>query len=595
MGAIQITRFGGIIPRLGARLLPDTNAQAAVNAKLFSGELRAWNRQRFLAQLPFAGAQSVYRYEDEGATRVLAFDDDTDVVRAPLLNDSFRRLYWANRRGVFYNTMERIRDGEPEDKLGVPQPVVPGFAVSATGGSSATAVTRIYAVVLVSRYGEEGPVIALTASAAGPVDATWEVNGLDTLIYDSSYTAVAKLRLYRTVTSASTVAYRPVAEWDVGVLPSSYTDTKADTAIVTQPALESFEWGPPPEGLVGLITIAGGWLAGFRGREVWMTPPYRPHAWPESYKIAVEDDVVALGTFANSIVVATTGEPVLLTGTTPETVAMEKGKAVLPCLSKRGLVSLTDSVMYPSTNGLISVGQGGIAIASEAYVTKDEWQQRFNPSNIRAAAHQNRYLAFYTDQIGFVLGFDDPTTGFTELQLPRVTAVTTDRLTGQTLVVVDDKLYEWDGDFGDRLQYVWRSKPFLVPKPTNFAALQLRGEFVVAETSGAELLPPGLPLGGHAINAYTLNGPTVGGIAAAVGYPINGPGVPGAGAIADSIVLTRVYGDGVLRWQGQITSEAPRRLPSGYKAVLWEIELIGKTPLLSATIAETAKGLENVP
>jgi hypothetical protein len=49
MAQIRITNFGGVVPRLGTKNLPDTNAQVSVNTKLYSGELRAWNRGRVVA------------------------------------------------------------------------------------------------------------------------------------------------------------------------------------------------------------------------------------------------------------------------------------------------------------------------------------------------------------------------------------------------------------------------------------------------------------------------------------------------------------------------------------------------------------------
>ncbi|MEF4262402.1 hypothetical protein U9Z10_23490, partial [Escherichia coli] len=64
--AIRITLFGGIVPRLADRGLPDNAAQFAMNAKLFSGELRAWNNLRALATLPISNAKTVYHYTYNG-------------------------------------------------------------------------------------------------------------------------------------------------------------------------------------------------------------------------------------------------------------------------------------------------------------------------------------------------------------------------------------------------------------------------------------------------------------------------------------------------------------------------------------------------
>ena len=63
---IRITLFGGIIPRLSDRGLPDNAAQFALNAKLYSGELRAWNLMRPLDTLSIPNAATVYHYQHVG-------------------------------------------------------------------------------------------------------------------------------------------------------------------------------------------------------------------------------------------------------------------------------------------------------------------------------------------------------------------------------------------------------------------------------------------------------------------------------------------------------------------------------------------------
>lgn len=599
MAQIRITNFGGVVPRLGTRNLPDTNAQVSVNTKLYSGELRAWNLGRVAAIADIENPRTVYRYEFEGSLRVLSFAEDTWVVKAPLVNESLGRIYWANSGGCKINTASRIAANQPAFNLGVPSPDFGGVTISPVGGVETVTITRSYICSLVSAYGEEGGVSELF-QGSGKIDAAWEVNGLDSLTYDAvKWANVTKLRLYRTVTSDTGVDYRQVAEWDVGSIPSTYTDAMPDTTAAVQPVYEAFDWTPPPDDLTGIISVAGGFLAGFRGRELWFTPPYRPHAWPESYKLATEDDIVALGTFGNTVVVTTKGEPYAATGSTPDTMGLTKYDKVLPCLSAKGLVATSGAVMYPSVDGLVSISPAGYDIISLPYVTKDEWLVRFSPSGIRAAAYQNRYLAFYNSRFGFSIGFDDPSTGFTDIELEGVSSVDLDRTTGQTLVTVGRTVLEWDDDRGDRLVYRWKSKPFLVPKPVNFAVLQLRGDFQTSFVGWGPFPPPPVDTLGHRINDYPMNGrlgvSTTPGRIAPHGFPLNGPGVPGQAVVQDSAVNARVWCDKVLLWEGVITSERPYRLPSTRKGPLWELELSGKTPIYSATLATTAIGLETTP
>lgn len=84
------------------------------------------------------------------------------------------------------------------------------------------------------------------------------------------------------------------------------------------------------------------------------------------------------------------------------------------------------------------------------------------------------------------------------------------------------------------------------------------------------------------------------------GGSINGPalwqarGVRAETILQQTSVRVRLYGDKVLQWEGFVGNEEPLRLPSGYKAVYWELELSGSVSLHSATIATTMRELERV-
>ncbi len=603
MAGFRVTLFGGIIPRLADRGLPDNAAQFAMNAKLFSGELRAWNRLRELATLSISNAKTVFHYLHSGADRYLAFPTYTNVVKAPLINEQLGRLYWTPEAGgAMVNTTARIEASQPAFKLGVPRPTGT-FTVVPAGGTIATAETRVYAATVVTTFGEESAP-SDTVSVSGNADGTWTVNGLNALVVDTAgYPNISKLRLYRTLSSSTGVDYRMVFEWPIGTQPAVYNDTMTNTALASQPVLQSLGWDLPPDGLRGLIAVAGGFLAGFTARTVRLSVPYQPQAWPVDFQFAVEDDIVGLGTFGNTVVVCTNGRTYLLIGPSPDAMSLVKMEGVQSCLSARSIVSTSGGVMYASTDGLViidgSTNRG--AIISRQWVTKDEWMARFAPRLQMASIYQDRYLAFYSSQLGLTIGFDDSLTGFTELQQEGVQSVDLDVLSGQTLITIGNKVYEWDGDPTASLSYTWQSKPFLVPKPLNFGALQLRADF--AGNSSTIPVPPAQGIGGFAMNA---RGPINGfaGLAKPpaerYGYALNGPpawmamGVAPAPPAAGPEIAVKVYADGVLRWFGSINSEKAQRLPSGFKAVKWEVELQGASALYSFALSETAKGLEQI-
>lgn len=88
---IAIDNFRGEIPRVTPRGLPDSAAQAAVNARLLSGDLTAW--RQFGAEVGLVNTgpvQSIYRLAD---TVWLSWDSDVDVARGTTGGDTAYRTY----------------------------------------------------------------------------------------------------------------------------------------------------------------------------------------------------------------------------------------------------------------------------------------------------------------------------------------------------------------------------------------------------------------------------------------------------------------------------------------------------------------------
>ena len=83
MALIHVINFGGLIPRVSDRLLPNEAATIATNTKMYSGELRSWRTPLPVTNLGDS-AVSAYKlvYNDEDVW--MHWNADTDVVRAPV-------------------------------------------------------------------------------------------------------------------------------------------------------------------------------------------------------------------------------------------------------------------------------------------------------------------------------------------------------------------------------------------------------------------------------------------------------------------------------------------------------------------------------
>src|SRR3990167_6297940 len=132
-----------MIPAVDDRLLPDKAAAHSENTWLYTGRLQGVPQLSLVKALT-AGTQKVFRLPNNYTDAVylddsvwMEFQDpDTDIIRAPVSDDSFERYYWASSSlPPKYNTRVRIANGDDEWLLGIPRPAQPGL--SATGGVGA--------------------------------------------------------------------------------------------------------------------------------------------------------------------------------------------------------------------------------------------------------------------------------------------------------------------------------------------------------------------------------------------------------------------------------------------------------------------------
>ena len=90
-------------------------------------------------------------------------------------------------------------------------------------------------------------------------------------------------------------------------------DTAHDKDVPTD-VLQTTLWDRIPDDAQGLIKTDNGIYACFRGNELLVSELFIPYAFPESYRLTVEDRIVALGHVDSTIVILTTGRPYLAQG-----------------------------------------------------------------------------------------------------------------------------------------------------------------------------------------------------------------------------------------------------------------------------------------
>lgn len=413
---IQHAAFRGEIPILDPRLLPENNAQVARNLDLKRGTLKPYRGVSAASSLPVtASPANLWRYDEgnNGAGFWFSWGNeyDVDVARSPVANDAYARVYWTGQDAPKMGSIGQLTAGSgpyPSAwyQLGVPAPASsPSASVPPERATIPdTAVETAYVVTLVTEFGEEGPpsdpsdfVLRWDDVAENPDYGEVEVT-LPTV--PTVNLNVTKKRLYR-VESGGT--YQMVAELPAAT--GTYTDNVLSESLGL--ALQSLEWDGPNPATRGLTTLPGGFFAGFFDNTLAFSEPYLPHAWPVSYQLAFPDPIVAIAAISSGLVVTTTGQPWLVTGSSPEAMAQMEMDVNQPCLAKRSMVDMGGYAVYAGYDGLVAIGGSEAQVITSSAMSRDQWLA-LSPDMIHAYRYDGAYLGFtgsgsflFTPGVGF--------------------------------------------------------------------------------------------------------------------------------------------------------------------------------------------------
>ncbi len=629
MTSLKIENFGGIAPRMSNRLLQPNQAVTAANGKLLSGECRGLRETQLLHDFGNSLISRGYRLPATVSAPIpigssdtwIGFQDpDVDFVRTPVLEDSFERYYWTSdstlNSGIpQYNTRARIQASSPPWGLGIPAPVT-APTVSPPAGTDSV---RAYVYTFVSAYGEEGA--PSPATIAEGTAGTWTISGMDTTLLNPlngnpSLSNIVTTRIYRTVTGSGTVQdYFHVA--DIAFGTSSYTDNNLDEIVALNYTMQSLTWDPPPTTLTGLAVHPGGFLVGFTGRDLYMSVPYQPHAWPVENILTCQTEIVGVAIYFGLIIVLTTSNPYFGEGMTPSGITLQKIDSIDPCVNRRGIATTLSGAYYPSPQGIVVATAGSTQLATQALFTREEWQNEFSPTTVNAVAYGLQYVAFDTSATGFIFSPAEQLAPLTTLdRFSNVTAIQIDAYSGDVYLMQAGQARLWDPPESTPYEYTWLSKEFDLPKPVNF------GAFKIKYAGGGYQIPPSLlqdyvlyneqriafplnPLNGAPLNGVrTWNCPITGqpAILPQIKCPVGGSELFNIGSLENinGAVQVTIYArtPRTQIWNTVMTvsavDEETYRMPAGFKADGWQVQLIGNIPVYSFAMAETGKELQGV-
>jgi hypothetical protein len=156
-------------------------------------------------------------------------------------------------------------------------------------------------------------------------------------------------------------------------------------------ACPSLDWLPPPTDIRGLVSMSGGFMAAYSGRNLVCSEPYLPHAWPSAYSYQVQYDILGIVPVSGGAIVVTNGRQYAALGATPSTLQMHQLEMDAGCVSRDSIIDMGEYAVYASTIGLIKMSLQGVELISQAAFSRHAWKS-VNPSSIKAMRIKHYYV-----------------------------------------------------------------------------------------------------------------------------------------------------------------------------------------------------------
>ena len=497
-----------------------------------------------------------------------------------------------------------------------------------------------YYYTYVSRYGEEGPGSAIAESALHTDGSVCQVNAIATPpsghgLLTTVGTNKPLVRVYRTATDGTGGAeFLLAAEADYFAEGTTYVagdytiyDNKLYHAtvggtgtwaggthtwvlgdITTDADLgttgDSYLWRSAPANLTNLRSHPNGFFVASKDNEIHFSEPFAPWAWPEDYVIPIDAEVVGIGIFSSTIVVATDANIYTFSGPHPDSLYKQR-LAFQPCLSQRAVVETDLGVMFPSAEGFQLVASD----SAPQNVTRD-W---FQPSDwddlelttMHGVWYNKAYYGFYKSadyEGGIIIDFvNNAITTVNDYHYASHVAVSDGafRTIKNSSIAAPTSLYisRWNNNPSIYRNYRYKSPRYILGRLTNIQVAQiiLDTEWYndMYEDAGGDLETLNQSVWDETDWGYQLGG-------CINGYVINDLGDGNGDALYDlstvglqDYVDFNVYVDGVLTFSKQVSDCKAFKLPRGFKNKIWEWEVIGMIPIKRVTLASTMEELKD--
>jgi len=493
MGVLSFVPFKGIRSEISPKLLPENYAVEAVNTFLDAGSLSSWKGLTEVATLGKSG--TIQTLHLLGGSTWLHFNEVAQVALSPIANnDLFYSVITGFGAPKYTDSGLAIAGGgntwpNLSYELGFPQPStqLTGVAQSKApkglrgqwtiAGTETDTIgnklTYTYVYTYADSSGREGPPSVPTDLIYASTDDKIVLSGFSQLTGNYPVTGL-QIRIYR---SENGGPFQYLAQKTNDTL--DFTD---DFSIVSGSEIQTTLYSQPHSGMKGIVTMANGIMAGFVNNDVYLSEPYQPHAWPEDYILHTDYDVTGLVAVGNMLIVTTKKYPYIASMSHPSTATLDKLETTQGNLNIRSLVEISGGAVYASDDGLVMVGQSGSSVITKNIISEKTWRE-MNPSSIHGYFYRGHYFGFYNSgksgdtfitengetipsKGGFIVDIEGSQVVYTDIYAD---CAYSDLGSSHLFIVQNiggaNKVFQWNSN-ASKLNFKYKSKPIIVKRTT---------------------------------------------------------------------------------------------------------------------------------
>lgn len=246
---------------------------------------------------------------------------------------------------------------------------------------------------------------------------------------------------------------------------AAWQDVKPDAELAEQmPLIEA-----PPAVMYGLTDVGGGVLAGFKGREVFLSEPWLPFSWPTEYRLTMRDEVVGIAHAGSEVYVLLRSDVSMLTGVHPEHYQVHDMQLEQGCASALAVAVYGGNVFYASPDGIVALSGGQGRLISEGHFSRREWQALVPSSILMAVQDGVIYMRHTGGGLAFSLtdGMMDAVSTFTQ----GFSAAFRDGVADALFIVDGEAVRAWGA--GSALTLVWQSREWHFPRELDWSSFRI--------------------------------------------------------------------------------------------------------------------------